>query len=119
MHSPEEREEIIKKYEALLPKLKSPEVQARMIADGLDPEAEFKKTKAAMDTYLAATEATDKALENQLQAEADVADASYEGYKGLRLAVAEYKQANPLDPRLEEWEDFLEAWAEQVPKEPL
>jgi hypothetical protein len=32
--------------------------------------------------------------------------------------VQEYKQANPLDPQLEEWEDFLEAWAEQVPKEP-
>ena len=26
--------------------------------------------------------------------------------------------ANPLDPRLEEWRDCLEAWAEEMPKEP-
>jgi hypothetical protein len=49
---------------------------------------------------------------------ADVADAMHGKSKALRQAVQEHKQANPLDPRLEEWKDFLEAWAEEMPKEP-
>jgi hypothetical protein len=43
MHDPEERAEILKEYEALVPRLRLPEVQARMIAEGLDPEAELKR----------------------------------------------------------------------------
>src|SRR5438105_2273596 len=117
MHSPEERDEIIKKYEALMPKLRSPKVKARMIADGLDPEAQVNKMKAAMDAYLAADQECEEDQEKLLHAGADVADASYEAFKATRKVVQEYEQANPLDPRLEEWEDFLEAWAEQVPKE--
>ena len=49
---------------------------------------------------------------------ADVADAMRGESKVLRQAVQEHKQANPLDPRLQERKDFLEAWAEKMPKEP-
>ena len=118
MYDPEERAEILKKYEDLMPKLRSPEVRARMIADGRDPDAVLKKLADQRDTFLAADEAAEKAVDHQLQAAADVADAMHALFKGLRQAVQEFKQANPLDPRVEEWEDFLEAWAEEVPKEP-
>jgi hypothetical protein len=46
MYDPEERTEVLKRYEDLMPKLRSPEVQARVIADGLDPEAELKRVAA-------------------------------------------------------------------------
>ena len=43
MPDPEERAELLKQHDALVAKIRSPEGQARMIADGLDPEAELKK----------------------------------------------------------------------------
>ena len=118
MYDPDECAELLKQYEDLMPKLRSPEVRARMIADGRDPEAVLKKLADQMDTLLAADEVAEKAVEHLLHTHADEADAMHALSKGLRQAVQEFKQANPLDPRVEEWEDFLEAWAEEVPKEP-
>jgi hypothetical protein len=65
MHDPEERAEILKEYEALLPKLASPEVRARMIADGRDPEAVLKQLADQKDAFLAAA-AAEKAVEHTL-----------------------------------------------------
>jgi len=118
MYDPDECAELLKQYEDLIPKLRSPEVRARMIADGRDPEAVLKKLADQRDTLLAADAAAEKAEEHSLQAHADEADAMHAQFKGLLQAVREFKQANPLDPRVEEWEDFLEAWAEEMPKEP-
>jgi uncharacterized protein YigA (DUF484 family) len=118
MHDPEERAELLKQHEALVAKLRTPEVQARMIADGLDPDAALKKLADQVDAFVAADDDAEKAVEHMLQAGADAADANYKLFKTLRQLVREYKQANPLDPRVEEWEDFVEAWAEQMPKEP-
>ena len=118
MYDPDECAELLKQYEDLMPKLRSPEVRARMIADGRDPEAVLKKLADQMDTLLAADEVAEKAVEHLLHTHADEADAMHALFKGLRQAVQEFKQANPLDPRVEEWEDFLEAWAEEMPKEP-
>jgi hypothetical protein len=53
MYDPDERAELLKQYEDLLPKLKSPEVRARMIADGRDPEAVLKRLTGLKDTLLA------------------------------------------------------------------
>ena len=118
MHDPEERAEILKRYEDLMPKLRSPEVRARMIADGRDPEAVMKMLTGLRDVFLAADEAADKAEEHLLHAHADEADAQYEVFKALPQAIEELKQADPLDPRLEKLEDLREALAEQMPKEP-
>ena len=118
MYDPDECAELLKQYEDLMPKLRSPEVRARMIADGRDPEAVLKKLADQRDTLLAADEVAEKAVEHLLHTHADEADAMHALFKGLRQAVREFKQANPLDPRVEEWEDFLEAWAEEMPKEP-
>jgi hypothetical protein len=40
-------------------------------------------------------------------------EAAYNAKRGKRG-----NDANPLDPRLEEWKDLLEAWTEEMPKEP-
>ena len=117
MYDPERRAEMLKEFEALVAKVMSPEGQARLAARGLDPAAELKKITALKDNFLAADDEYEKARENQLQKAADVADAGYEVFKALRRAVQEFKQVNPLDPRLEEWEEQLEALAEQMPKE--
>jgi len=77
----------------------------------------LKKLSALRDTFLAADEACEKAREDLLQSAADVADASCEVFKALPHAIQEHKQNNPFDPRLEEWEDQLENWAEGLPKE--
>jgi transposase-like protein len=118
MYDPDERAEILKQYEDLLPKLTSPEVRARMIADGLDPEAELKKLADQMDEFVAADEDAEKAVEDMLQKGADAADANYKLFIALRQFLQELKQSNPLHPQLEEWEDLLDALAEQMPKEP-
>ena len=102
----------------MLAKVRSPEVRARMIADGLDPEAELKKLADQMDAFVAADEDYEKAVEDQLQKGADVADAAHKVFKSLREVVQELKRTDPLNPQLEELEDFLEALAEQMPKEP-
>ncbi len=39
MYDPDEIAALVKQYEELVPKLKRPEVRARMIADGRDPDA--------------------------------------------------------------------------------
>jgi hypothetical protein len=39
MCDPEERAELLKEYEAIVAKLRLPEAQARMIADGLDRDS--------------------------------------------------------------------------------
>ena len=118
MYDPEQCAEILKQYEALMPKLRSPEVRARMIADGRDPEAVLKWLTGLKDAVVAADEAAEKAVDHLLQATADAADANYEVFKALPQAIQELKQANPLDPQIEVLENCLEALAEQMPKEP-
>src|SRR5437867_3477716 len=100
MYDPDERVELLKEYETLVAKLRSPEVLARMIADGRDPEAVLKKLADQMDAVVAADEVAEKALERALQAGADEADAVYELFKALRQAIQEHKRLNPLDPRV-------------------
>jgi hypothetical protein len=117
MYDPEVRAQFLKQYEACVAKITSPEGRARLIARGLDPETELKKITALKDAAVAADEVCEKTDEQMLQAGADVADAQYDLFKALRQALQEHKQANPFDPRLEEWEDILEAMAEQMPKE--
>jgi len=117
MYDPEERAELLKEHAALVARLRSPEVQARMIADGLDSAAELKKLAGHIDTFLAADDDYEKAVDHSLHKAADVADAEYRAFKALRQFVQELKQVNPLHPQLEEWEDYLEAWAERMPKE--
>jgi hypothetical protein len=118
MCDPEQRAEILKQYAALLPKLRSPEVRARMIADDRDPEAVLKWLTGLKDAVVAADEAAEKAVDYLLQATADLADANYEVFKALPQAIQELKQAKPLDPQIEVLEDYFEALAEQMPKEP-
>ena len=57
-------------------------------------------------------------MDNHLQKIANLADARYTVFKSLREVVLELKRVDPLNPQLEELEDFLEAMAERVPKEP-
>ena len=118
MYDPEERAELLKQYAELLPKLRSPEVRARMIADGRDPETVLKWLTGLKDAAVAADEVAEKAVDHLLQATADMADANYEVFKALPQAIQELKQANPLDPQIEALEDYFEALAEQMPKEP-
>ena len=118
MYDPDERAELLKKYEDLMARVRTPEVRARMIADGLDPEAELKKFADTVDAYVAADDDYEKAVEDQLQAGADLADEMYKLFKALREVIQELKQTDPLNPQLEELEDFYEALAEQMPKEP-
>ena len=118
MYDPEERAEFLKEYEANVAKAMSPEGRARLIARGLDPEAEFKRVAALKDAYLAADKDYEKAVDDHLQKVANLADAQYTLFKSLRDVVQELKRTDPLNPQLEELEDFLEALAEQMPKEP-
>ncbi len=118
MYDPDEIAALVKRYEELVPKLKRPEVRARMIADGRDPDAVLQDLAAKMDKLLASDQVVEKTLEAYLQATADMVDQSNKLFKMLRPLVQQYKQANPLDPRVEEWEEKLEIWAQQVPKEP-
>ncbi len=118
MYDPDEIAELVKRYEELLPKLKRPEVRARLIADGRDPDAVLRDLTAKMDQLLAADKVCEEKLEAYLQATANMTDESNKLFKMLRQVVQQYKQANPLDPRVEEWEELLEIWARQVPKEP-
>src|SRR5256885_221608 len=117
MIDPDRRGEVLKEYEKWFAKVNSPEGRARLLARGVDPDAELTKLTALKETFLAANDECEKAQEELLQKGADVADASYEVYKALRRLVEDYKRVNPLDPRLDEWEDQLEAWAEHMPKE--
>ena len=118
MFDPDEHAEFLKECEANLAKAMSPEGRARLIARGLDPEAEFKRVAALKDAYLAADQDYEKAVDDKLQKAANLADAEYTLFKALRDVVQELKRTDPLNPQLEEWEDFVEAWAERVPKEP-
>ena len=118
MRDPEERAELLKRHDDLMAKLQRPEVRARMIADGRDPEEAIKRLTALKDNVLAKGEAADKAEEELLHAHADEADAARELFKTLRQAIRELRRSNPLHPQLEEWEDALEAWAQEMPKEP-
>lgn len=118
MHDPEERAEFLKEYEANIAKAMSPEGRARLIARGLDPEAEFKRVAALKDAFLAADKDYEQAVDDHLQKTANLADAQYTLFKSLRDLVQELKRTDPLNPQLEELEDFLEAMAERVPKEP-
>ena len=118
MYDPDERAEFLKEYEANLAKAMSPEGRARLIARGLDPEAEFKRVAALKDAYLAADQDYEKAVDDTLQKAATLGDAEYTLFKALREVVQELKRTDPLNPQLEECEDILEAWAEQMPKEP-
>jgi hypothetical protein len=118
MYDPDERAELLKKCEDVAAKVRSPEVRARMIADGLDPEAELKKLAALKDSFLAKDDAAEKAVEHMLQGGADLADEMYKLFKALREVIQELKRTDPLNPQLEELEDYYEALAEQMPKEP-
>jgi hypothetical protein len=53
-----------------------------------------------------------------LQVTADAADGLHDLFKTARQALQEHKRANPLDPRVEEWEEPLDAWSQDLPKEP-
>src|SRR5947207_5995482 len=81
MIDPDRRADVLKQYEEVVAKVSSPEGRARLIAHGLDPEAELKKMAAHMDTYLATNAEYEKAQEQLLHTGADVADASYEVFK--------------------------------------
>jgi DNA repair ATPase RecN len=118
MYDPDKRAELLKEYEALLPKLKSPEMRARMIADGLDPEAELKEYADSVDALRAAAKDLDETQEQLLHTTANVADAEYELFKNLRQAIQMMREAEIFEPQLEEMEDYLKAWAERLPKEP-
>ena len=118
MYDPEERAELLKKYQELLPKLKSPEVRARMIADGLDPEAELKEYADSVDALRAAAKDLDGTQEQFLHTTANVADAEYELFKHLRQAIQMMRDAEIFEPQLDEMEEQLKAWAERLPKEP-
>ena len=118
MYDPGERAEFLKEFEAKVAKAMSSEGRANLIARGFDPEAEFKKLTAAKDAFLAADDDYEQAHEDLLQKTANQADSVYAVFKALRDVIKEAREINPLDPRLEEWEDQLEAMAELMPKEP-
>jgi ABC-type transporter Mla subunit MlaD len=118
MYDPDERAEFLKEYEANLAKAMSPEGRARLIARGLDPEAEFKRVAAQKDAYLAADKDYEQAVDDHLQKVANLGDATDTLFKSLRDLVQELKRTDPLNPQLEELEDFVEALAQRVPKEP-
>ena len=118
MYDPEERAEFLKEYEANMAKAMSSEGRARLIARGLDPEAELKRITALKDAYLAADEDYEKAVDDKLQKAANLGDATHTLFNSLREVVQELKRTDPLNPQLEELEDFVEVLAERVPKEP-
>jgi hypothetical protein len=117
VQDPDEHEARLKHYANVMAKADTPEVRARMIADGVDPDAKFMEITGAFHTYLRSHEAAESAGEAALHATADAADSLYELFKGMRAAVRAHKEANPLDPRIEEWESLLEALSEQFPKD--
>lgn len=116
MNDPDEIENQRKTYQALYEQLQSPEVRARMLADGLDPDAELRRLRDRFANYEMAARQAEAADEQLLQSLADKADAFRDLYRLLKRAVAEKERENPLDPHLEQAREFLESLSEEIPK---
>jgi predicted kinase len=97
--------------------MQRPEVRARMIADGLDPDAEAAKARGLLDALIKANANCEVADEKLLQTTADKADAMLAFYKAFKTMVREFEQNDPLNPKLEEAREFLDALAEEMPKD--
>lgn len=116
MNDPDEIEIQRETYESIREELLSPEVRARMLADGVDPDAELKRLSDRFATYEAAARQAEAADELLLQSLADKADAFRNLYRLLKRAVAEKERENPLDPHLAQAREFLETLSKEVPK---
>jgi hypothetical protein len=103
-------------YEAVRAQLLLPAVQARMLADGRDPNAEI----ARLDALYAEMLRTDARMQNQhdraLNAAGDAADSMRELYRVTKKLLVETEQADPFHPQLKEMRDFLEALSARMPK---
>ncbi len=119
MTDPDEIEAVRKEYEALRAKLLLPEALARMAADGLNPDAEMQRLDALFQNAMTAVKASDEGDERMLQLLADKEDSLRALYQGVKAAIAELQAHDPLNPKLEEFQDLLEAWSERMPKEEL
>ena len=83
---------------------------------GFDPDYMIALLQPGLERAEQAERELDRALDNQLHAAADVADAMRNLVDGLEQVVAELKASDPFHPDLPDFEDKLEQLREQYPK---
>ena len=84
---------------------------------GLDAEKLIAQLTASLRDLEKKQREVEKAELKEFHAIADAADAEYELFKHMDSMLKKMLEANPFDPFVEEWKEFLDEWRQHMPKE--
>jgi septal ring factor EnvC (AmiA/AmiB activator) len=104
----------LRKLEQLIARLT--EQKETLAAQGIDVPALIAKCRKQYDDYVASCRAQERALEEHLQAQANLADSEYNLYKSVKKQVEDIAENQPDHPQLPQWRATLEQWSQHLPK---
>ncbi|EEF62896.1 hypothetical protein [Pedosphaera parvula] len=113
MFAPEDLERL-RKLEQLIARLT--EQKEALTAQGIDAPALIARCHQQYDDYVASCRAQERALEEHLQAQANLADSEYNLYLSVKRQVEGISEAQPDHPQLPHWRATLEQWSQHLPK---
>jgi hypothetical protein len=113
MFAPEDLERL-RKLEQLIARLT--EQQETLTAQGIDAPTLIAKCRKQYDDFVESCKAQERAFEEHLQAQANLADSEYNLYLAVKKQVADVAAAQPDHPQLPKWRATLEQWEQHLPK---
>ena len=84
---------------------------------GVDVEAVAGRLEVLLQDLIRTVADVEAAVEQQLHASADLADANTALFKALANAVDEAGAERPFDPEVQEFREMLEVWRQHLPKD--
>jgi hypothetical protein len=113
MFSPEDLERL-RKLDLLITKLT--EQQDALTARGVDVPALIAQCRKQYEEYVKSCQEQERAIEDHLHAQANLADAEYQLYLSVKKQVDAISAEQPDHPQLPQWRETLEQWSKNLPK---
>jgi ERCC4-related helicase len=112
MFSPEDLERL-RKLDLLITRLT--EQQDALTARGVDVPALIAQCRKQYEEYVKSCQEQERAVEDHLQAQANLADAEYQLYLSVKKQVEAVAESEPNHPQLPQWRETLEQWSKNLP----
>src|SRR3954468_4694459 len=112
MFTPDDLERL-RKLDLLIVKLT--EQQEVLTARGVDVPALIAQCRKQYEEYVKSCQEQERAVEDHLQAQANLADAEHQLYLSVKKQVEAVAAAEPDHPQLPQWRETLLQWSKNLP----
>lgn len=113
MFSPDDLERL-RKLDLLIAKIT--EQKDALSARGVDVPALLIHCRQQYEKYVQSCQDQERAIEDHLQAQANLADAEFQLFQSVKKQVEAVAKTEPDHPQLAEWRKTLAQWSEHLPK---